>query len=54
VKEIAPPIHALMEGHSDEDKQATWAAIAEAARDQAGGDGKVRFTNLVLLASGAA
>jgi len=54
MKEIAPPIHALMEGHSDEEKQASWEAITEAARGQAGGDGKVRLTNLVLLASGEA
>ena len=54
MKEIAPPIHALMEGHSDEEKQATWEAIAEAARGQADADGKVSLTNLVLLASGEA
>jgi SAM-dependent methyltransferase len=54
IREIAPPIHALMEGHSDEEKQATWEAITEAARGHAGGDGRVSLSNLVLLASGEA
>ena len=53
IKEIAPPIHALMEGHSDAEKQAAWEAITEAIRSHSG-DGKVRFESLALLASGEA
>ena len=53
-KEIAPPIHALMAGHSEEEKDAAWDAITEAVRDHAGDDGRVRFTSLALLASGEA
>src|SRR5436190_15606574 len=41
IRGIAPPIHALMEGHSDEEKEATWEAITEAARGGADGGGKV-------------
>jgi SAM-dependent methyltransferase len=54
VREIAPPISALMAGHPPEVQEETWGAIAEAARDAAGGDGPVRLTNLVLLAAGRA
>ncbi len=54
VREIAPPIRALMAGHPPDVQEETWAAITEAAREAAGGEGPVRFTNLVLLAAGRA
>jgi enediyne biosynthesis protein CalE5 len=54
VKEIAPPISAMMEGHPEEVKAEAWAAITEATREKIGGDGAVSFTNKVLLASGKA
>ncbi len=54
VREIAPPISALMAGHPPDVQEGTWAAITEAVRDAAGGDGPVSFTNAVLLAAGRA
>ena len=55
MKEIAPPITAMMAGHPQGVQDETWRAIAEAAAKHAGGDGRVRFAdNLVLLASGRA
>lgn len=54
VKEIAPPITALIEPHPPEVQEETWSAITDATRKAAGGDGAVRFSNLVLLAAGRA
>jgi SAM-dependent methyltransferase len=54
IREIAPPITALMANHSEEEQAGTWNAITEAIRERAGDDGKVELTNLVLLASGRA
>jgi enediyne biosynthesis protein CalE5 len=54
VREIAPPITAMMASHPEEVQNATWAAITEAIRESAGGDGSVRQTNLALLAAGRA
>jgi hypothetical protein len=54
VREIAPPITALMASHSEEEQAETWDAITDAVRERGGGDGKVELTNLVLLASGRA
>jgi enediyne biosynthesis protein CalE5 len=54
VREIAPPISAMMASHPPEVQDETWAAITEAVGQEAGGEGPVRFTNLVLLASGRA
>jgi enediyne biosynthesis protein CalE5 len=53
VREIAPPVSAMMASHPQEVQDETWAAITEAVGQEAGG-GPVRFTNLVLLASGRA
>jgi SAM-dependent methyltransferase len=53
VKEIAPPVSALMADHPEDVQAATWEAIAETVREQAG-DGQVSFTNAVLMASGSA
>jgi enediyne biosynthesis protein CalE5 len=51
-REIAPPITALMANHPPEVQDETWAAIAEAASEHADADGKLRLSNLVLLAAG--
>ncbi|MEA2348174.1 MAG: hypothetical protein QOG62_1961 [Thermoleophilaceae bacterium] len=54
VREIAPPISALINPHPQDVQDATWAAITQAAKEHAGGDGTVSLPNLVLLASGTA
>jgi ubiquinone/menaquinone biosynthesis C-methylase UbiE len=54
VKEIAPPITAMLAGHPVEVQDETWAAITEAVAETAGGDGPVRLTNRVLLAAAPA
>ncbi|HEX6389322.1 MAG TPA: class I SAM-dependent methyltransferase [Solirubrobacteraceae bacterium] len=53
VREIAPPISSMIEPHPQDVQDATWAAITDAVREHAGA-GEVRFTNVVLLASGSA
>jgi enediyne biosynthesis protein CalE5 len=53
IKEIAPPITALIDPHPPEVQEETWAAITEAVRDAAGG-GQVTFSGLVLMAVGRA
>jgi SAM-dependent methyltransferase len=53
IKEIAPPISSLIAPHPPDVQEAAWAAITEATRKEAG-DGPVRLTNQVLLASGSA
>jgi SAM-dependent methyltransferase len=53
VKEIAPPISAMIAPHPPDVQQSTWDAITEAVEREAGG-GAVRFENLVLLAAGRA
>jgi enediyne biosynthesis protein CalE5 len=54
IKEIAPPISAIIDPHPPDVQEETWAAITTAVREQAAGDGSVRLQNLVLLASGGA
>jgi enediyne biosynthesis protein CalE5 len=54
VKEIAPPITAMIAPHPQEVQDETWAAIAEAVRQAAGDAGAVRLSNLALLAVGRA
>ena len=54
MKEIAPPITALIEPHPPEVQEETWAAITDAVRERAADDGTVRLSNLVLLAAGRA
>ena len=54
VKEIAPPITAIIDPHPEDVQQETWAAITEAIREQASEDGSVSLTNQVLMASGRA
>jgi hypothetical protein len=52
VREIAPPITAMIAPHPEDVQDETWAAITEAVREHAGDGGEVRLSNLVLLASG--
>ncbi len=54
VREIAPPITAMMASHPQDVQDETWAAITEAVGERAAGDGTVEMKNLVLLASGSA
>jgi enediyne biosynthesis protein CalE5 len=52
VKEIAPPITAMLAPHPPDVQEATWNAITEAVEREADSDGAVRFGNLALLAAG--
>lgn len=54
VREIAPPITAMLKPHPPEVQEETWAAITEAVRPEVASDGKLRLSNLVLLAAGRA
>jgi SAM-dependent methyltransferase len=54
IREIAPPVSALMASHPPEVQEETWGAITQAVADAAGGGGPVRLTNLALLAAGRA
>ncbi len=54
VREIAPPITALIDPHPQELQDETWAAITAAAAKQAGDDGSISQENLVLMAVGTA
>jgi SAM-dependent methyltransferase len=54
IKEIAPPISAIIDPHPQEVQDETWAAITDATRQAAADDGVVRFSNLALLAAGRA
>jgi enediyne biosynthesis protein CalE5 len=54
IKEIAPPINAMIDPHPQEVQDETWEAITEAIRQAAGDDGPVKLSNLVLLAVGRA
>jgi SAM-dependent methyltransferase len=54
VRDIAAPITAMIAPHPEDVQKATWAAITEATREAMGGDGPVKFTNRVLVASGQA
>jgi len=54
IKEIAPPITAMIAPHPREVQEETWAAITEAVREATADAGGTRFSNLVLLASGRA
>jgi SAM-dependent methyltransferase len=54
IREIAPPITAMIAPHPQEVQDETWAAITEAAREATGGGGELRLSNLALLASGRA
>lgn len=53
IKEIAPPITAMIDPHPEEVQKETWAAITEATREAAG-SGNVSLTSLALMAAGRA
>jgi SAM-dependent methyltransferase len=52
IREIAPPLTAMIAPHPPEVQDETWAAITVAIREAAGDGGAVRLSNLVLLAAG--
>jgi SAM-dependent methyltransferase len=54
IREIAPPLTAMMASHPQGAQDETWAAITDAIREAAGDGGAVRLSNLVLLAAGRA
>jgi enediyne biosynthesis protein CalE5 len=54
VKEIAPPIRAIIDPHPQEVQDETWGAITDAIRQEAADDGAIRLTSLALLAAGRA
>ena len=54
VKEIAPPIRAIIDPHPPDVQEETWAAITEAVRERASDDGTLSLTSVALIASGRA
>jgi enediyne biosynthesis protein CalE5 len=54
VKEIAPPITAMLAPHPPDVQEETWAAITDAIAERAEEDGSVRLTNRALMAGGSA
>lgn len=55
IREIAPPLTAVIDPHPEDVQAETWTAITEAVRANATDDqGKARMTNLALLAVGRA
>jgi enediyne biosynthesis protein CalE5 len=54
VRELVPPITNLVTSHPAEVQTNVWQAVTDAARTHASEDGRVRMTNLVLVAAGQA
>lgn len=54
LREIAPPITALLAQYPQDVQHEAWAAITEVARESAGGDGPFQLSNQALLAVGEA
>ena len=54
LRDIAPPITALLAEYPREVQDEAWVAITEAARERAGGDGPFQLSNQALLAAGDA
>jgi enediyne biosynthesis protein CalE5 len=54
IREIAPPITAMIAPHPQDVQDETWAAITEAIRAVSKDGGAVRLSNLALLAAGRA
>jgi SAM-dependent methyltransferase len=52
IKAISAPIRAMIEQHAGEAQEEAWEAITQAAANAGGGSGSIRFSNVVLLASG--
>jgi len=54
VQELVPQIANLVRSHAPEVQQDVWQAVTDAARTHGSEDGRVRMTNLVLVAAGRA
>jgi SAM-dependent methyltransferase len=54
VRDIAPPIRAIIDPHPEDVQAETWAAITEAIRGHAADDGSLELSAPVLMASGRA
>ena len=54
VKEIAPPISAMINPRPAEEQAETWNAITDAIAEAAGGSSPIRLTNQAFVASGRA
>jgi SAM-dependent methyltransferase len=54
VGEIAPPVSAMLEPYPADVQDETWAAITEAVGKHADDDGRLRLSNLALVAAGSA
>jgi SAM-dependent methyltransferase len=54
LRDVAPPITALLAEYPQQVRDEAWAAITEAARERAGGDGPFELSNKALLAVGEA
>ena len=54
VRAIAAPIRLMIEQHAGDAQEEAWDAITQAAADAADGSSRLRFSNVVLLASGTA
>jgi SAM-dependent methyltransferase len=54
IMEIAPPVSAMLEPHPADVQEETWAAITEAVGGHADDDGRLRLSNLALVAAGSA
>jgi SAM-dependent methyltransferase len=54
IREIAPPVSALLAPFPEDVQTETWAAITAAAADRASADGSVSLDNVVILAAGRA
>jgi ubiquinone/menaquinone biosynthesis C-methylase UbiE len=53
-KAIAAPIVAMISPHPEDVQRETWDSIADAAREHAEDDGRINFSNQVLVAAGQA
>ena len=54
IREIAPPVTAMIAPHPKEIQDEVWGAITEAARKRAADSGTLSLTNVTLVASGSA
>ena len=54
LREIAPPITAILAQFPQDAQERAWGAILDATRERAGGDGAFTMSNLALLAVGEA
>ena len=54
MKEIAPPVSALIGGQPEEERQGAWDAITSAIRTYADDSGRVHLENQALVAAGRA